>query len=257
MELRVKDVDLRGGVLVIAEGKRKIARVVPLATAARRPLERQLAAVRRQHERDVSRGAGYVALPGALARKYPRASRDLRWQWLFPATRTYRDPATGEHRRHHLHETGVQRAMAEAVQRSGITRRASCHTLRHSFATHLLQDGYDIRTIQVLLGHRDLRTTMIYTHVVLSLRGGIRSPADKITLAPDRARAEPPRPRDSTHTDTRVIQHPPVDPSPSAATNPQSSRQQRSTPPELDSAAHVDETATSPPVDDVTKSGPK
>ena len=119
-----------------------------------------------------------MELPGALARKYPEAARDWSWQWVFPATRPYIDPATGQRRRHHLHESVVQRAVKEAVRRSGIGKPASCHTFRHSFATHVLEDGYDIRTVQELLGHRDVSTTMIYTHVLNRGPGGIRSPAD-------------------------------------------------------------------------------
>jgi integrase len=117
-----------------------------------------------------------------MARKTPGAARDWRWQWLFPAGRLYRDAASGEWRRHHAHPTGVQRAVAEAVRPSGIAKRASCHTFRHSFATHLLESGYDIRTVQELLGHRDVRTTMIYTHVLNRGGLGVRSPADSLEL---------------------------------------------------------------------------
>jgi integrase len=119
-----------------------------------------------------------VELPTALERKYPYAGREWAWQWVFPATRIQVDPSTGRHRRHHLHPSSVQRAVKAAVRQSGISKRATCHTFRHSFATHLLEAGYDIRTVQELLGHRSVRTTMIYTHVLNRGGLGVRSPAD-------------------------------------------------------------------------------
>jgi integron integrase len=178
--LRVKDVDLASGQVMVRRGKGQKDRVALLPRSLIEPLRAYLVTVQRLHEADKAKGAGFVELPDALRAKYPNAGRDWSWQWVFPATRLYLHAPTGERRRHHLHETAVQRAVHEAVRAAGLPKTASCHTFRHSFATHLLESGYDIRTIQKLLGHRDVRTTMIYAHVVNRGPLGVKSPLDEI-----------------------------------------------------------------------------
>ena len=180
LRLRVKDVEFGSNRIVVRDAKGQRDRVVPFPMIVRVELASCLSRAKRVHERDLARGFGSVFLPEALSRKYPRADREWGWQWVFPAEHRSRDPRTQVERRHHLHETVIQRAVKQAVVDVGISRAASCHTFRHSFATHLIQDGYDIRTVQELLGHKDVKTTMIYTHVLNRAGVGVRSPADAL-----------------------------------------------------------------------------
>jgi integron integrase len=179
LNLRVKDVDFLRQEVMVRDGKGQKDRLTMLPAAVREPLRIHLETVRRLHERDLSRGLGRAPLPDALARKYPTADREWGWQWVFPASSHYVDRQTGIRHRYHLHESVVQRAVKEVVGRAGLAKPASCHTFRHCFATHLLEDGYDIRTVQELLGHQDVSTTMIYTHVLNRGGKGVRSPLDR------------------------------------------------------------------------------
>ena len=178
--LRVKDLHLDRGEVVVRQGKGAKDRVTMLPVALRAPMLAHLRARRALHEADLVAGRGTVALPDQLHRKFPNAPREWGWQWLFAATRFYADQESGQSRRHHLHESVLQKAVKRASIEAGLARTATCHALRHSFATHLLESGYDIRTIQELLGHRDVSTTMIYTHVLNRGGRGVRSPLDAL-----------------------------------------------------------------------------
>ena len=181
LRLRIQDVDFDLGNITIRDGKGHKDRTTLLPDACRHRLKDHLVHVREFHVQDVADGFGRVHLPAALARKYPNAAADWRWQYIFPAGSRGTDPRTKVIRRHHLHESVVRKAIYAAVRKTGIPKKISCHTFRHSFATHLLMSGYDIRTIQELLGHKDVKTTMIYTHV-LNMSGGkgIISPVDTL-----------------------------------------------------------------------------
>lgn len=178
VRLRVKDVDFAYKSVTVRDGKGEKDRVTPLPDTIAADLKRQIERVRLLHEQDLAEGAGEVYLPDALGRKYPNAGRELAWQYIFPAARRSQDPRNEVERRHHLDESALQRAVKLAAQKAELRKRVSCHTFRHSFATQLLQNGYDIRTVQEILGHKDVRTTMIYTHVLQ--RGGlaVKSPLD-------------------------------------------------------------------------------
>ena len=181
VRLRVKDIDFGYSQIVVRDGKGQKDRIVPLPQRYRSTLESQIRTALELHQRDLAAGHGEVFMPDALARKFPAASRESGWQYVFPSGKLSVDPRAGTIRRHHLHETSLQRSIRRAALTSGIHKRISSHTMRHSFATHLLESGYDIRTVQELLGHADVSTTMIYTHVLNRGGRGVVSPADGLT----------------------------------------------------------------------------
>lgn len=178
LRLRVKDIDVEYQQITVRNGKGAKDRVTMLPTSTLEPLRQQLQKARSLHQQDLALGYGAVELPDALERKYPKANRQWGWQFVFPSWKRSIDPRTQIIRRHHLYEQSVQRAVKQALQQAGIAKHGGCHTFRHSFATHLLEDGYDIRTVQELLGHKDVKTTMIYTHVLNRGGRGVRSPLD-------------------------------------------------------------------------------
>ena len=178
IRLRVQDIDFAQGLIMVRDGKGQKDRVVPLPLSLVEDLKRQLEKVAALHRQDLASGYGETLLPDALARKYPKAPKELGWQYLFPSGRLSVDPRSGETRRHHLHENSLQKSIKKAAGAAGISKRVNCHALRHSFATHLLESGYDIRTVQELLGHADVSTTMIYTHVLNRGGRGVVSPLD-------------------------------------------------------------------------------
>ena len=181
LELRVKDFDFERQQITVRRGKGQKDRAVPLPLVVVTRLRDHLADVRRQHAADLAAGCGRVVIPEALERKYPGAPVEWGWQFVFPASRICRDPRWGPPTRFHVHESVVQKAVAAAAHRAGMVKRVGPHTLRHCFATHLLEDGYDIRSVQELLGHRDVSTTMIYTHVLQRGALAVRSPADRLS----------------------------------------------------------------------------
>jgi integron integrase len=180
LRLRIQDLDFQHGEVIVRDGKGGKDRRSMLPKALVQPLQEHLLKVKATHQRDLADGWGRVQMPDALDRKYPNAPTEWRWQWVFPQENRWKNSRTGDEGRHHMHETLLQRAVREAVGKAGIVKRVGCHTFRHAFATHLLEAGYDIRTIQELMGHKDVSTTMIYTHVLNKGGHGVRSPMDEL-----------------------------------------------------------------------------
>ncbi len=200
LQLRVKDLDFGRGEITVRDGKGRKDRLTMLPNAVHEPLDEHLRHVREQHEGDLKRGLGRVPLPDALVRKYPNADREWGWQWVFPASSHYLDRGTSIQHRHHLHESVIQKAVHEAARRGGLAKHLTTHGFRHSFATHLLEDGYDIRTVQELLGHKNVETTMIYTHVLNRGGRGVHSPLDRLRKPMGIERADLGRPAGRPNT---------------------------------------------------------
>jgi integron integrase len=182
LQLRVQDIDFDRGELIVRNGKGGKDRITVLPTALRTELKRCIAHARVVHDQDLRDGFGEVSMPTALQRKYPNAAKSFGWQYVFPSTKRARDPASGRIKRHHIYPTVIQKAVKSALQAAGIFKHGGCHTFRHSFATHMIENGYDIRTVQELLGHNDVKTTMIYTHVLNKGGRGVRSPLEQVNL---------------------------------------------------------------------------
>jgi integron integrase len=180
LRLRIQDVDFSRNKILVRDGKGAKDRITMLPETLKSPLQAHLEKVKVVHEKDLAEGWGRVLMPDALDRKYPKAPKDWRWQWVFPQENCWKNTKTGEEGRHPVHETILQRSVKEAVRKAGIIKHVGCHTFRHSFATHLLESGYDIRTIQELLGHKDVSTTMIYTYVLNKGGHGVRTPVDEL-----------------------------------------------------------------------------